>query len=121
MLDQALRALVVDLASKGMLVRTLVVLATEFGRTPRINENSGRDHHSRAFTCLLAWAGVKGGQVYGKSDARGFEVEDDQVTVPDFNATIAHAMDLPLKKVVKSPGVRAFTVAHKGEPVTVLF
>ena len=55
-------ALLADLNAKGLLNQTLVVLSTEFSRTPWIDNNDGRDHHNRAFSCLLAWAGIKGGQ-----------------------------------------------------------
>ena len=77
--DQAMSALLADLQAKGLLDQTLVVLGTEFGRTPRINDADGRDHHNKAFTCLLAGAGIKGGQAYGKTDGRGAEVEDGAV------------------------------------------
>ena len=105
-----------------MLDETLVVLATEFGRTPDIVEGrNGRNHYPKAFTCLLAGGGIKGGQVYGKTDAEGREVEEDQVTVPDFNATIGYALGLPLKKEIFSPSRRPFKVADEGEPITKLF
>ena len=120
-LDQALSALLADLSSKGMLDHTVVVLATEFGRTPRINENNGRDHHNQAFSCLLAGAGIKGGQAYGQTDSRGGKIEENKVTVPDFHASIAHAIGLPLDEVVRSPSGRPFTVAHKGKSITALF
>lgn len=120
-LDQGMSTLLADLSSKGLLKQTLVVLATEFGRTPQINENNGRDHHPKAFTCLLAGGGIRGGQVYGRTDASGSEVEEHRVKVPDFNATIAYALGLPLDKVVHSPSGRPFTVAHKGQPVTSIF
>ena len=120
-LDQALATLLADLSDRGMLEETLVVLATEFGRTPKINQNAGRDHYPRAFSCLLAGGGIRGGQAYGKTNATGEEVEDDYVEVPSFNATIAYALGLPLKQIVKSPSRRPFTVANKAEPVTALF
>ena len=94
-LDQALSALLTDLAEKRMLDETLVVLATEFGRSPKINENNGRDHHPGAFTCLLAGGGIQGGRVHGKSDKDAHSVESDRVSVADFNATIAQALGLP--------------------------
>lgn len=120
-LDQALSTLLADLQSRGLLEQTLVVLATEFGRTPLINENAGRDHHNKAFSCLLAGGGIKGGRVYGRTDERGSEVDEDLVKVPDFNATIAHAVGLPVHEVIHSPEGRPFTVAHKGKPLTTLF
>jgi uncharacterized protein (DUF1501 family) len=120
-LDQALSTLLKDLSSKGMLEETLVVLATEFGRTPKINENDGRDHSPTAYSGLLAGGGISGGQVYGKTDETGKFVDGDEVTVPDFNATIAHALGLPRKKQFFSPSGRPFMVAHKGKAQLKLF
>jgi len=120
-LDQALSTLLADLTRRGMLEETLVVVATEFGRTPRINQNEGRDHYPRAFSCMLAGGGINGGQAYGKTDETGENVIENKVQVPDFNATIAHALGLPLDKVVLSPSKRPFTVAHKGRPILDLF
>lgn len=120
-LDQVLSALLDDLHWRGLLDETLVVVATEFGRSPEINRNDGRDHHPKAFTCLLAGGGVQGGQVYGATDERGGEVAERAVTIPDFNATIAHSLGLPVEKVVMSPSGRPFTIADKGAPLTMLF
>ena len=120
-LDQGMSSLLWDLARRGMLDDTLVVLATEFGRTPEINANEGRDHHPQAFTTVLAGGGIKGGQVYGKTDERGSKVIENPVRVPDLNATIAYALGLPLDQVLYSPSMRPFTVADKGKPVTELF
>ncbi len=120
-LDQALGSLLKDLKDKGLLDETLVVLATEFGRTPHINQNAGRDHHPGVFSCALAGGGIKGGQFYGKSDEDGHSVEDDGVLPADFNATIAYGMGLPLDEEFYSPSGRPFKVAHDGEAVTKLF
>jgi len=120
-LDQALSALLSDLFKRGMLSKTLVVLATEFGRTPNINGRQGRDHHPRAFSCLLAGGGVRGGIKYGKTDDKGHGVIDKKMPVPDFNATIAHALDLPLSKEYYSATKRPFRVADKGKPALDLF
>ncbi len=120
-LDGALSALLADLESRGMLNDTMVVLATEFGRTPEINTNEGRDHHPKAFSCMLAGGGIKGGQIYGASDERGYAVAEKQVSVPDFNATIAYGLGLPLDQVLYSPTKRPFTVVDKGKPITELF
>jgi len=116
-LDQALATLLGDLERRGLLDTTLVVLATEFGRTPRINQNAGRDHYPKAFSTMLAGGGVAGGQVYGKTSEGGEEVIDQIVKIPDFNATIAYALGLPLDQVIYSPSKRPFTVSHKGRPV----
>ena len=120
-LDGALSTLLADLESRGMLDDTMVVLATEFGRTPEINANDGRDHHPKAFSCVLAGGGIRGGQVYGASDERGFAVAEKQVSIPDFNATIAYGLGLPLDQVLYSPSKRPFTVVDKGRPITGLF
>lgn len=120
-LDTALSALLVDLERRGMLADTLVVLATEFGRTPEINANEGRDHHPQAFSCMLAGGGIRGGQVFGKTNELGSAVIEDKIRVPDFNATIAYALGLPLDHVLYSPTMRPFTVVDKGQPVTQLF
>jgi hypothetical protein len=119
-LDQALSALLTDLESKGLLEQTLVVVATEFGRTPKINENTGRDHHPGAFTCLLAGGGIRGGQAYGTSDKDGLSADKNRATVADFNATIAQSLGLPLKQDFFSPAGRPFKVAHDGKPLTAL-
>ena len=116
-LDRALGALLLDLAQRGLLQDTLVVLATEFGRTPKINQNNGRDHYPQAFSCLMAGGGIAGGRVYGATDPSGTSVVEDAVTIPDFNATIAHVLGLPQEKIVMSDSGRPFTVAHKGQPV----
>ncbi len=98
---------------------TMVVVATEFGRTPRINDNSGRDHHPLAFSSLVAGAGIKGGQVYGETDKIGYAVESGPVRPEDFNATLASAMGIPLDKVVFAPSGRPFLVAgHQEDPKT---
>jgi len=120
-LDTALSALLSDLERRGLLDDTLVVLATEFGRTPEINTNEGRDHHPKAFSCLLAGGGIKGGTVYGKTNERGSEIVENAVKVQDFNATIGYALGLPLDQVLYSPSMRPFTLADKGQPVVALF
>lgn len=118
-LDQALGALLGDLEASGLLKSTMVVLATEFGRTPKIHpeRDNGRNHYPQAFSCLLAGAGIKGGIKYGSTDEEGREVTDNMVVVPDFNATIATAMGIPVSEEVISPDKRPFTVADKGVPV----
>jgi hypothetical protein len=120
-LDQGLGALLGDLSDKGMLDETIVVLCTEFGRTPNINQNAGRDHYPKAFSGLIAGGGIKGGQAYGSTDKTGEEVEENFTEVPEFNATIANALGLPLRKIVHSPSKRPFTVADKHDPITELF
>ncbi len=121
--DQAYAALITDLEKCGKLKDTLVVVATEFGRTPEIKaeHKDGRDHHPEAFSCLLAGGGIKGGVKHGTTDASGGKVKDGLVSIQDFNATIAHALALPHDTVIMSPTKRPFKIADKGVPVTTLF
>ena len=120
-LDQAVSALLADLEKRGKLQDTVVVLTTEFGRTPRINQNAGRDHYPKAFSSVIAGGGIKGGTVWGQTDEGAENVVENPVKIPDFNATIAYALGLPLDNVLYSPSKRPFTVAHKGKPVLGLF
>ena len=99
----------------------MIVIGTEFGRTPKINQNVGRDHHPGAFSCVLAGGSVKGGTVYGKTDKTGASVEDDGVYPADLNATIAYGLGLPISKEFKSDTGRPFKIAHDGEPIKELF
>jgi hypothetical protein len=119
--DQGVAALLADLASRGLLEETLVVVTTEFGRTPRINERDGRDHYPRAFSAVLAGGGVRGGQVYGKTDAQGAAVADKPVKPAELNATIAYAMGIDWSKEVISPVGRPFDLADDAGPVTGVF
>lgn len=119
-LDTAVDALINDLQSSGLLKETLIVIATDFGRTPNININNGRDHHPGAFCGVLIGAGIKGGQVYGKSDDKGMKAAENVVSAQDFNATIAAAANLPYEQIMISPQGRPFKLADKGEPVKAL-
>ncbi len=120
-LDKALSSLLQDLSARGLLQETLVVVTSEFGRTPDINQNVGRDHYPKAFSAALFGGGVAGGSVYGKTDPEGREVVEDKVEIPDFNATIAYGLGLPLDQVIYSPSKRPFTIADKGQPLTRVF
>lgn len=116
-LDTAMGSLLRDLHANGLLDETLVVLTTEFGRKPNVNVNGGRDHHPGVFSSLLAGAGIKGGQVYGSSDKRGHGVHDGQVSVSDFNKTIAAAAGLPLEEEFYAPNGRPFKIGGDGEAI----
>lgn len=120
-LDQALTTLLDDLQERGLLKKTLIVLGTEFGRTPVINQNAGRDHHPAAFSCVLAGAGIRGGQVLGSTDSEGRSVEDGHCYPQDLNASIAVACGLPVDKEFHSPSGRPFRIAHEGQPLAGLF
>jgi hypothetical protein len=119
-LDLALSTLIADLEARGLLQETLIVLTSEFGRTPKINQNQGRDHFP-VFSTVLAGGGIRGGMKYGSTDKDGAQVAEDKVSPPDLNATIAFALGLPLDQVVYSPSKRPFTVADKGQPLVQLF
>jgi uncharacterized protein (DUF1501 family) len=100
MADQPIAALITDLKQRGLLDETLVVVGTEFGRTPmgenRKGEapNTGRDHHPFAFSVVMAGGGLKGGEVWGETDELGWGVVRDPVHVNDFHATLLHLMGL---------------------------
>jgi len=120
-MDSVFATLIQDLAANGLLESTLVVMGSEFGRTPDINQNSGRDHYPLAYSTVFAGGGVKGGFVYGATDKDGRRVTDKQASPLDFQATIGHAMGLPVDEVVMSPSNRPFTVGDKGTPVLNIF
>ncbi|MCW0217544.1 MAG: DUF1501 domain-containing protein, partial [Prosthecobacter sp.] len=120
-LDKGLSSLLQDLNSRGLLEETLVVLTSEFGRTPTINQNVGRDHYPKAFSAVLAGGGIAGGTTYGKTDKEGREVVENKVQIADFNATIAYALGLPLDQIIYSPSKRPFTIADKGQPLMPVF
>ena len=120
MMDKAVGNLLKDLSERGLLQDTLIVLTTEFGRSPAINYNVGRDHHPAVFSSMLAGAGVRGGQFYGASDAAGFGVDTDGVSPADFNATIAKLLGLSLEEIVLSPTGRPFKVANEGKPISAI-
>jgi hypothetical protein len=120
--DQTLAVLLADLEDRGLAESTLVVFATEFGRSPKLSDvTAGRGHHPAAFTWWLAGAGIKRGTVYGRSDEAGERVADKPVNMQDFNATVAQAMGIDLKQTEISPSGRPFTVANDGKPITELF
>ncbi len=108
-------ALITDLERRGMLQDTMIVLTSEFGRTPKINVNQGRDHYP-IFSAVLAGGGIKGGTKFGATDEAGAAIAADKVSPVDINASIGYALGLPLNEVVFSPSKRPFTVADKGQP-----
>src|SRR5205823_3054562 len=90
--DQAVSALLEDLANRGLLDETLVVWMGEFGRTPRINQNGGRDHWPQCYTALIAGGGSKPGFVFGSSDRTGAYPANDPVKPDDLAATLFHLL-----------------------------
>ncbi|MDX1945905.1 MAG: DUF1501 domain-containing protein [Pirellulaceae bacterium] len=94
--DRVFSVLLDDLAERGMLERTLVLVLSEFGRTPKINKDVGRDHYAAAWSCALAGAGTRPGALHGVTDANGIEVADGKVSAGDLTATIYRAAGLDL-------------------------
>ncbi|MCE9534462.1 MAG: DUF1501 domain-containing protein, partial [Planctomycetes bacterium] len=92
-----------DLADRGELDETLVVSLTDFGRTPRINGGAGRDHYPNCFSVVYAGGGIKGGQVYGKSDRLGAEPADMACRPADLHATIFHALGIDPESTIQDP------------------
>jgi hypothetical protein len=119
--DPAFAALVGDLRERGLLERTLVIWMGEFGRTPRINPNNGRDHFPRAFSAALAGGGVRGGRVVGATSATGTEVARRPVTVPDLFCTFCHALGINPRRENLTPVGRPVRIVDGGQPVRELF
>lgn len=120
--DQAYSQLLTDLHQRGLLQETLVVLTTEFGRTPAI-KSGGRNHHPAAFSVALAGGGVKAGYIHGKTDASGGTVDADGVSYGDLHATIGWAMGINHEKdIVHSPSGRPIPIGnHDAKVVNAVF
>lgn len=116
-LDPGMGTLIKDLSDKGMLKNTMVVWMGEFGRTPKVNGNQGRDHYPKAWSVAMAGGGIQGGRVIGTTDKDGVEVKDRPVTVPDLFATIWSAMGVDPKKKNTSPLGRPIALSDNGVPV----
>ncbi|MFN4258855.1 MAG: DUF1501 domain-containing protein [Gemmataceae bacterium] len=115
-LDQGYSALLEDLAQRGLLDETLVVLVGEFGRTPSINQHAGRDHWGACYSAVLAGGGIRGGQVHGASDARAAYVKDNPVAPEDLLATIYAAFGLPPDTEIHDREHRPYRICD-GEPL----
>lgn len=115
--DQPLAALLEDLQQRGLLDETLVVWTSEFGRTPKINGNAGRDHWGACNTIWLAGGGVPGGQVFGASDKQAAYPIDEPVSPPDVAATIYHLLGIPPHSYVHDREDRPLVIAE-GKPLT---
>lgn len=116
-LDTALPALLDDLAERGLLDTTLVVVMGEFGRTPTINPAGGRDHWGSVFSVALAGAGVPGGAVIGASDARGAVPADRPVRPPDLAATIFQLLGIPPDREIRDPLDRPLSLVAGGSAI----
>ncbi len=116
--DQAYAALITDLDRRGMLDKTLVMVSSEFGRSPKINKDAGRDHWPRVFSIAFAGGGFKRGFVYGASDPTGSEPESDPLTVEDMAATVYNQLGIRGDKKLMSPGDRPAAIVKDGTVVT---
>ncbi|HKB06525.1 MAG TPA: DUF1501 domain-containing protein [Gemmataceae bacterium] len=120
--DRGMGTLLRDLKERGLLDSTLVIWMGEFGRTPRVNRNGGRDHFSRAWTTFLAGGGIRGGQTFGKTDRDGASVTERPVSARDFMATVCRALGIDYAKTIDTPGGRPVKIVEKGaEPLSELF
>ncbi len=116
--DQAFAALITDLEQRGMLDRTLVMLSSEFGRTPKINKDAGRDHWPRVFSVAFAGGGFKRGLIYGASDATGAEPDSNPLTVENMSATVFHQLGIRPDKHLVAAGGRPVSIVKDGQVVS---
>ncbi len=117
-LDPAWATLMSELKSRGLLGSTLIVWMGEFGRTPKINDNKGRDHYPNAWSTVLAGGGVRGGQVIGRTSPDGTTVEERPVSVPDLLATVVKALGVdPMKQNVSNVGRPIRLVDPAAKPI----
>lgn len=116
-LDAAIGALVEDLDARGMLDDVVIYSAGEFGRTPLINGNAGRDHWSECFSVLLGGGGLKGGQVVGASEPRGGKVSERPVSPLDLLATLYQTLGIPLDTHFEDTSGRPVSIVGAGKPI----
>lgn len=115
--DQALATLLTDLDERGLLDSTLVMVSSEFGRTPKINKTDGRDHWPRVFSTMLAGGGIKRGFVYGASDSLAAEPDRDAVDVQSFAKTVYAQMGINADKELIAPGPRPMEIVDGGSVI----
>ncbi|MFT5464066.1 MAG: hypothetical protein ACI8QS_002958, partial [Planctomycetota bacterium] len=116
-LDRAFAALIRDLDRRGLLDSTLVLMTSEFGRTPRLNNEGGRDHWPGVFSVVMAGGGVKRGYVHGSSDALAAAVETDGVGPADLGRTIFTLLGVDPDKTLMSPGDRPVRIVYGGRVI----
>jgi hypothetical protein len=115
--DQGFAALIEDLDQRGLLDSTLVCVASEFGRTPKINATAGRDHWPKVFSVVMAGGGIKRGIVHGSSNATASEPEDNPLTVKDWATTIYNRLGIVSDKELMAPGDRPIEIVDGGKTV----
>ena len=111
-LDAGWATLMLELRERGLLEKTTILWAGEFGRTPKINANGGRDHFPQAFSCVLAGGGIKGGQVYGKTSDDGMEVTEGKMDQQDLLSTLCSALDVDPSTENIAEGGRPIMIAE---------
>jgi hypothetical protein len=116
-LDQTLSALIEDLSDRGMLDSTIVYCAGEFGRTPRINPNAGRDHWARSMAVLLAGGGFRRGYAHGTTDSQGMAPSTEACTPDDVSSTIFHSLGLDPHQELQTPTGRPMQLFREGRVV----
>ena len=116
-LDQAFATLVSDLEERGLLDSTLIMMSSEFGRTPKINKDSGRDHYPRVFSVVLAGGGIARGQVYGSSDAFATAPEENPLSVEDLATTVYDRIGIVADKELMAPGDRPIEIVDGGKVI----
>ena len=116
--DKAFAALINDLDQRGLLNSTLVMVTSEFGRTPKINKDQGRDHWPKVFSIVLAGGGIKKGQIYGSSDATASEPNQDPLSVEDMATTVYNQLGINADKELLAPGDRPIEIVNGGQVVT---
>jgi hypothetical protein len=115
--DQAFAALIRDLERRGLLDTTMIMVSSEFGRTPKINASAGRDHWPKVFSVVLAGGGLKKGVVFGTSDATASEPDEDPLSVEDLSYTVFGQLGIKGEKALMAPGARPVLVVYGGKPV----
>lgn len=120
-LDQAMSALIEDLNERGLLESTAIVWLGEFGRTPRINGNAGRDHWARSWSVVVGGAGMKGGMAVGETNEDGTEVTTDPYSSQDLMATICQSLGISLNTTFTSKDGRPMKIANSGKVIKELF
>jgi hypothetical protein len=113
--DQAFAGLITDLDQRGLLDSTLVMVTSEFGRTPKVNENGGRDHWARCYSQVLAGGGITRGQIYGASNATASEPDRDPMTVENFLATVYNRLGINSEDRLLAPGNRPIDIVRDGK------
>jgi uncharacterized protein (DUF1501 family) len=116
-LDQTYSALMEDLDGRGLPDETLVVIISKMGRTPRVNAAGGRDHWTYCYSVVFSGAGIRGGSVYGASDAQAAFAKDKPVSTSDICATIYQCLGIDPQMPVYDRSGRPIPIAHGGQPL----